>query len=642
MKNLAGLLIMVVLVMTLGCQSANPAAPVRPPAPIPTKITVTATPDIGSTVTTLANQGSGGPQPEPTAPATPNIEATVEARLAAALEAMSIDALHPTEMIPFGVPVATIPTASAVSLPLLKYDKDLLLFGPTIGRVRPQDWDGRLKVFPGPDVRQDVLVEATFHVPEQADGKLWEHGFLLKYGGGNNYHRVSIGSLGNRTHFHRLGDSEKLGENAQHSPDISLEPGTSNLLQVALVGDEARVYINSKYQGNVTLNEDTGGSQVALLLSDEAEGRNSFVGFSVWKWEPGVSQDFATTAPIAASTQSAPSAKVPTMAPTIVPVETASRVARTVETSMGQRVDITVEGFANNRLRFDQLVQVINQEEQLLDLPYPAPRVNMRRVSRLPAGLCGHNQMSYQSRYQGDPHTVEASVIRLRVDSVCDDTLGSTAHEVAHTWFHGNDPADWIDEGLANSIEYQVKEAHAHEAEEYPPVTYCASYRNIAELERAVPEQDLSIEATGFRCNYRLGDGIFGALREYQATEEFNRRIAELARRSVNTTDRANSIEDVREVLGSDGRSLEIIALWYHGEPVMRIYRHLDLVTYSHIPTLDGEYLHFAGRIEEPGLVHDFILGDNPYCSQFFMYEGLADPEPFGRHRRAIGCGLAP
>ena len=306
---------------------------------------------------------------------------------------------------------------------------------------------------------------------------------------------------------------------------------------------------------------------------------------------------------------------------------------------MGQSVDVTVEGFVDNRLRFDQLVQVINQEEQLLDLPYPAPRVNMRRVSRLPAGLCGHNQMSYQSRYQDDPYTVKASVIRLRVDSICDDTLGSMAHEVAHTWFHGNDPADWIDEGLANSIEYQVKEAHAHEAEEYPPVTYCASYRNIAELERAVPEQDLSIEASGFRCNYRLGDGIFGSLREYQGNEEFNRRIAELARRSVNATDRANSIEDVRDVLGSDGRSLEIIALWYHGEPDMRIYRHLDLVTYSHIPTLDGDYLHFAGRIEEPGLVHEFVLGDDPFCSQFVVYEGLAEPEPLAVIAEPLAVG---
>ena len=319
---------------------------------------------------------------------------------------------------------------------------------------------------------------------------------------------------------------------------------------------------------------------------------------------------------------------LPTVAPTLVPVETASKVARTVKTSMGQRVDLTVEGFTDNRLRFDQLVQIINEEEQLLGVPFAAPRVSMRKVSQLPSGFCGHNQMSYESRYRGDPYIVEASVIRLRVDSVCDDAFGSIAHEVAHTWFHGNDVADWIDEGLANSIEYQVKEAHPEAAEKYPPVTYCASYRNISELEFAVPIRDASTEASGFSCNYRLGDGIFGALRQHFGADEFNRRIKKLARRSENRTNRSYTVTDVREALGADGKSRGIIDLWYDGEPEMRIYRHLDQVTFTHPPTLDGDYLHFAGRTQAPGMVHDLTLGKHPYCSQFFLYQGLADPEP--------------
>ena len=633
MKNLATLLMMVMLVSALGCQPVNSPAPIRPPGPVPTKIVVTATPDIPATVTALANLRSAGSPPGPTALPTPDLEATIEARIAATLEAMSNGNMAPTEKAPTMASTVTIPTANTVSLPLLKFDKDFLLFGPKVGRVRPQDWDKNIVVFLGPTVRQDVLVEASFQVPETTAGKHWEHGFLLKYSGENNHHRVSLQSSGDWIHFYRLGDSEKLGEKVQRTPDLNLEPGDTNLFQVALVEDQALVYINGKYQGTTSLREDTRGSQVALFLDDEAEGRNSFVGFSVWKWAPGISNHFAETVRVAgstpsSSTQSGSTPALPTIFPTIVPVETASKVARTIETSKGRRVDVTVEGFVDNRHRFDQLVQVINEEEQLLGVPYPAPRVNMRRVSKLPAGFCGHNQMSYEARYQGDPYTVEASVIRLRVAGNCDDTLGSIAHEVAHTWFHGNDPADWIDEGLDNTIEYKVKEAHPQGAEEYPPVTYCASYRNIGELERAAPQEDLSVEASGFRCNYRLGDGIFGALTEYHGSEEFNRHIAKLARRSVNTSKKAHSIEDVREVLGSDGKSLEIIDLWYRGEPDMKIYRHLDLVSYTHPPTIDGEYFHFAGRTEELGLVHDFNLGDDPFCSQFFVFEGLADPEP--------------
>ena len=106
-------------------------------------------------------------------------------------------------------------------------------------------------------------------------------------------------------------------------------------------------------------------------------------------------------------------------------------------------------------------------------------------------------------------------MIRLRVDNKCDDTFGSIAHEVAHTWFHGSDAADWIDEGLANSIENQMKESNPEAGVLYPPVTYCASYRNIKKLEMSAPTRDASSEASGFSCNYQLGDGIFGALREY-------------------------------------------------------------------------------------------------------------------------------
>ena len=340
---------------------------------------------------------------------------------------------------------------------------------------------------------------------------------------------------------------------------------------------------------------------------------------------PRVTRRMATPVPPTAT----PTA-LPTVAPTLVPLETASKVARTVNTSLGQRVDITVEGFAENRLLFNQLVQVINDEEQLLGVPFPAPRVSMRRVRDLPGGFCGHNQMSYESRYRGDPYIVEASVIRLRVDSKCDDTFGSLAHEAAHTWFHGSDAADWIDEGLANSIEYQIKEANPETAEKYPPVTYCASYRNISELESAVPIRDASTEASGFSCNYRLGDGIFGALRQHFGADEFNRRIAKLARRSENRTNRSYTVTDVREALGADEKSQRIIGLWYDGEPDMRIYRHLDQVTFTHPPTLDGDYLHFAGRTQAPGMVFDFVIGKDPYCSQFHLYSGLADPDYLG------------
>ena len=308
-------------------------------------------------------------------------------------------------------------------------------------------------------------------------------------------------------------------------------------------------------------------------------------------------------------------------------------------------MDATVAGFGDSPLMFEQLVQSINEVERILEVPYPSPSVTMQRVSKVTGGFCGHNQMSYVSRYIGDPYVVENSTIQVRVDDECDETFASIAHEVAHTWFHGNDLADWIDEGLANAIKYQVVAIYQEGQVIYPPVTYCDSYRNIGELERGSPDRLSNDQPTGFRCNYHLGDGIFGALREYYGDNEFNERIATLARRGVNDTNREYTIPDIRKVLGGDGPALDIINRWYDGEPEMRKYLHFGAVTWTYPPTIDGDYLHFAGVTNQPGVVHDFVLGDDPYCSQFPLFVGVgdiqgvasvADPLLAGRHYSEI------
>ena len=302
-------------------------------------------------------------------------------------------------------------------------------------------------------------------------------------------------------------------------------------------------------------------------------------------------------------------------------------------------MDAAVTGFADSPLRFDQLVLAINEGERLLGVPYPSPSVTMRQVSQLSGGFCGQNQPSYAARYTEDPYVVDNSVIEVRVDEDCHKTFATIAHEVAHTWFHGNDPADWIDEGLADAIELQIVAAYQEGQEIYPPITYCENYRNINELERGEPDRVSSDQPTGFRSNYRLGNGIFGTLREYYGDDEFNKRIAQLARRETNDKRRENTISDIRKVFGGEGPALEIINRWYDGQPEMRKYRHLDAVRWTYPPTIDGDYLHFAGKTDQPELVQDFVLGKDPYCSQFALYDdtsgqewvaSIADPLPAG------------
>ena len=290
-------------------------------------------------------------------------------------------------------------------------------------------------------------------------------------------------------------------------------------------------------------------------------------------------------------------------------------------------MDATVVGFDDSPLRFEQLVITINEGERLLGIPYPAPKVTMKRVQNVSSGFCGHNQMTYALRYSGAPYVVESSTIEIRIDEDCTRTFDSIAHEAAHTWFHGNDPADWIDEGLANAIEQQVVSTYLQGETIYPPITYCKSYRNIGELEQGKPSRIVEDHYTGFGCNYSLGDGIFGVLRDHYGDSEFNRKIAHLARKATSGTNREHSISDIRRLLGDDRTALEIINLWYDGQPEMRKYRHLDSVEWTFAPVIDGDYLYFAGKIGNNETVHDFVLGENPFCSQFVLYEGIGDQD---------------
>ena len=326
-----------------------------------------------------------------------------------------------------------------------------------------------------------------------------------------------------------------------------------------------------------------------------------------------------TPPPTPPPTEPPPSTQAP-----LVPGEDRSE---TIVTSLGRQVDVVVTGFHDNSLRFEQLGLAINQAERLLGIAYPASTVTMELVEDITGGFCGNNQPSYAPGPDEGPYVVEGSAISLRIDDECDDPFATIAHEAAHTWFHGNHEADWIDEGLSNVMERQAVAAHQPNEVLYPPVSYCRDFANLSELEQADPPKSGEDPYGGFSCNYSLGNGIFGALRDYYGDGPFNQRIARLARRSENDSDQSHTIENVRDALGDDTQALEIINLWYEGQPEMRRYLHLDAVDWTFPPTIDGEFLHFAGRTSQVEVVADFILGNHPYCSQFALLTDAVDQE---------------
>ena len=238
-----------------------------------------------------------------------------------------------------------------------------------------------------------------------------------------------------------------------------------------------------------------------------------------------------------------------------------------IETPLGKRVQITVEGFKDNPQTFKEAMELIIEEEELLGLQFPSPKVTIRKVESWPDTFCGHNILSYKSAYTGFPYEVETSIIEVSNDFTCNDTFGILAHELAHTWFNGSEPANWIDEGIANSIEQQIKERHVKYLTWSPGRTLCITYANISELEQATPERTGEDYASGFTCNYQLGNGIFGDLRQHLGDESFNKGIAEIAKRLAIQTDNPVSVKDVETNLGLTPGALKIIKEWYSGTP---------------------------------------------------------------------------
>jgi len=143
--------------------------------------------------------------------------------------------------------------------------------------------------------------------------------------------------------------------------------------------------------------------------------------------------------------------------------------------------------------------------------------------------------------------------IVITVGEHCGFTFDIIASSVAYTWFHGTDDSasDWIDDGLANAIKQQLVKWNEPNEIHYPPVTYCKDYRNIRELEQDNPLRAYINVSVGYGCNSSLGDGIFGALRDYYGDAEFNRLIAQLAKKKSSSADGEHAIADIRE---ADGR----------------------------------------------------------------------------------------
>ena len=99
--------------------------------------------------------------------------------------------------------------------------------------------------------------------------------------------------------------------------------------------------------------------------------------------------------------------------------------------------------------------------------------------------------------------------------------LNTMVHEVAHYWWRGN--ADWIDEGIADTIAATSSAQQGHTAEARPNRRKDCAAVNISAI-GGVRKSDYD----QFHCNYYLGENLFRELQQTTTPEVFTAGLQDL------------------------------------------------------------------------------------------------------------------
>ena len=174
-------------------------------------------------------------------------------------------------------------------------------------------------------------------------------------------------------------------------------------------------------------------------------------------------------------------------------------------------------------------------------------------------------------------------------------------HETAHFFWRGH--ASWIDEGVANTVEYLygVDEGVSPGLREQASRDGCEAH----DLEM-LTEWDASLEQQGrYGCNYFLGQSLFHELLEELGRRGFSQRLQELYRLSLDTKENPEEetpgIAEVREAFASQAAIVE--KHWSgalnapENRPVDDGTRGHSLVRWDQRPISDGRFVTFRGTL---------------------------------------------
>ena len=258
----------------------------------------------------------------------------------------------------------------------------------------------------------------------------------------------------------------------------------------------------------------------------------------------------------------------------------------------GLQLSIIRTGSQSQPWTADAVADAVDYAEQVMLLDLPVDHVilvlNDKAVSSTAAGTNYGFAISYLPEYEQMQDTFEGRAFQQGL-----------VHEVAHYYWRGNE--NWIDEGLANTIEYM------HGADNGLSPGQLKTRREDCEAHdlEMLSEWDAPIGSPEYYCNYYLGERLFLELRESLDDAEFSEKLRELYQLSLTAQEARQTpgIDVVRQVFSDQAA---IVDKHWSGElnaPENRPFdegvdrRSHDLIQWDQHPTYDGQDVSFNGTL---------------------------------------------
>ena len=263
-----------------------------------------------------------------------------------------------------------------------------------------------------------------------------------------------------------------------------------------------------------------------------------------------------------------------------------------VTSTTGLQLSIVRTGSQPQPWTADALGDAADYAEQVMLLDLPVDHVVLvLKDKAVPSTAAGANHgfaISYLPEYEQMQDTFEGRSLQQGL-----------AHEVAHYYWRGNE--GWIDEGLANTIEYM------HGADSGLSPGQLKTRRGDCEAHdlQMLSEWDPETDAPEYYCNYYLGERLFLELRENLDDAEFSERLRDLYQLSLTAqeTDQTPGIAVVRQVFSDQAAIVDKHWSGALNAPENRPFDEVldrsshDLIQWDQHPTYDGQEVSFSGTL---------------------------------------------